>query len=405
MTSVAAVPHDERLPSLPRLLDTNFMAELFRDDLRCPEDLRRVSILTVRYRPRRAVVVHYKLELRCAKRVVATAIVAPDDGLEARVAAPFTRLLSRRVAGRTPTDRPLSFARDLGALIQWFPLDVALPVLSTPWGELLAALADVGIEPVGPPQVLAYKPGRRATLRAGGHVLKLHRRDSMCAREASLLRSVSSLRSVCSPSLSAEIRRLRLTVRPFFDGRFLTSGDEDIEAGAVLARLHAAQPSPLSPLSPAQQLAAAAGQARLAATVAPRVSTAVERLLGRLSAATPAAGPLVPSHGDFYRKQLLLLPDGRVAVIDPDRMCAAPPGLDLAAYSAQSLGLDPHGLLPALSTLERMLEGYGERPVDLSWHLSVALLRRTYLPFRKFEADWPLRVEGMVRAAEAALAA
>ena len=227
----------------------------------------------------------------------------------------------------------------------------------------------------------------------------------MCGREAALLRSVSRLRSVCSPSLSAEIRRLRLTVRPFLAGRFLTFGDEDRKAGAVLARLHAASSPRLSLLSPAQQLEEAGAQARLAATLAPHVSNAVERLLARLSATTAEAGVPVPSHGDFYRKQLLLLPDGRVAVIDPDQMCAASPGLDLATYAAQSLGLDPPDLLPALSTLDRLLEGYGERPVDLCWQLSVAVLRRAHMPFRKFHHDWPERVHRMVRASESALAA
>jgi hypothetical protein len=46
--------------------------------------------------------------------------------------------------------------------------------------------------------------------------------------------------------------------------------------------------------------------------------------------------------------------------------------------------------------------GYGERPEGLPWYLATMMLRRAPHPFRRFEPEWPDRIEAMVRAAELA---
>ena len=57
----------------------------------------------------------------------------------------------------------------------------------------------------------------------------------------------------------------------------------------------------------------------------------------------------------------------------------------------------------AASVLEALVEGYGGRPAGLSWYLSAAILRSARGPFKRFEPDWPERIETTVAAAESAL--
>jgi hypothetical protein len=53
--------------------------------------------------------------------------------------------------------------------------------------------------------------------------------------------------------------------------------------------------------------------------------------------------------------------------------------------------------------LESLVEGYGSRPRWLEWYLAASILRRSRVPFRNFERDWPEQTERLVGAAEAAL--
>ena len=108
------------------------------------------------------------------------------------------------------------------------------------------------------------------------------------------------------------------------------------------------------------------------------------------------------SHGDFHGGQLLELPDGP-ALIDLDLLGAAPPALDLANYAGHLIPRDAPDLDAALAVLEQLVEGYGRRPPSLEWYLAASVLRRSRVPFRNFEPDWPAQTEAMVSAAEAAL--
>jgi aminoglycoside phosphotransferase (APT) family kinase protein len=110
----------------------------------------------------------------------------------------------------------------------------------------------------------------------------------------------------------------------------------------------------------------------------------------------------VVAHGDFHAGQLLRC-GGELAVIDFDKLCAAPPALDLATYAAHLVNGREHDLEAARTTLEAAAGGYGERPDGLDWYLATSILRRAPFPFRYLNEDWPDLVEGMVGAAEEAL--
>jgi Ser/Thr protein kinase RdoA (MazF antagonist) len=154
--------------------------------------------------------------------------------------------------------------------------------------------------------------------------------------------------------------------------------------------------------APAEQLDAAAASAQLVSWIAPELRPRVETLLGRLEATLPGGLDRVSAHGDFNARQLVDGRDGLV-VTDFDAMCAAPAALDVATYFAYLIRGDAADLGSALAVLEPLLEGYGERPEELSWYLATMILRRSPRPFRYQDEHWPERVAEMVAAAEGAL--
>jgi hypothetical protein len=77
--------------------------------------------------------------------------------------------------------------------------------------------------------------------------------------------------------------------------------------------------------------------------------------------------------------------------------------LDPATYAGRLVLGGPDDLTEAAEVLEKLLEGYGDRPRGLSWYLATCILRRSTWPFRSLDEHWPERVEGVVEAAETAL--
>jgi Ser/Thr protein kinase RdoA (MazF antagonist) len=175
------------------------------------------------------------------------------------------------------------------------------------------------------------------------------------------------------------------------------------EAGAVLAMLHASGLDRLPMLLPSDRLRVVEESVKLVSAVAPAQAGRAQSLLGRLAAAPPTIDALVPSHGDYHGGQLLELAPGEYALIDFDLLCAAAPALDLANYAGHLVAQEGLDVTGAATVLGAVSEGYGARPVGLSWYLSAAILRSARGPFKRFEPDWPERIESTVRAAEAAL--
>jgi Ser/Thr protein kinase RdoA (MazF antagonist) len=173
-------------------------------------------------------------------------------------------------------------------------------------------------------------------------------------------------------------------------------------AGELLRDLDAARAAGLAVARPSQQLAVAEASARFVAAILPALGGRLEALLRELEATVPSTDSLVLSHGDFSARQLLVTRDG-LAVVDLDAMRLAPAALDPATYAAHLVFGGPDDLDDASEALEELLEGYGGRPLGLSWYLATCILRHSRSPFRYLDEHWPERVEGMVSAAESAL--
>jgi aminoglycoside phosphotransferase (APT) family kinase protein len=241
-------------------------------------------------------------------------------------------------------------------------------------------------------------------LRVDGHVVKLYAKQHEFEDALRGQCAASILRSVVAPRLEAALPERLLTVQSHLPGKSVSSAaDVAAEAGALLARLHASGGYGLHVFEPAEQLAAAGASAQLVGTIAPELRSRLERLLGALEAARPEGAVLIPCHGDFNARQLIVT-NGDLALTDFDAFCFAPAALDTATYAAHLVRGGPHDLDAALAVLDDLVQGYGERPAHLSWYLATTILRESPWPFRYLEPDWPLRVEAAVTSTEEALA-
>jgi ATP-binding cassette, subfamily B, bacterial len=401
----APVPNDPALPRLPILLDPDAMAPFLHRSLGPEAPLPDVRVEYLRYKPETNIVVRYDVGLD-GRWYDAVAIITAGGHLARRAAKPENVALARLVDGRSPAPMPLHYERELDALILWFPLDLDLPALAVPPARLLDELDAAGISlrgGDGDPATLAYKPRRRAVLRVGEHVLKIYAKYEEFWAGTTGLRAASSLRGVQTATLQGHLPARLVTVQPLLTGsRPSRPADVAMEAGELLRDLHAVRDAGLRAAQPSDQLAAAERSARHVVAILPALSGRVEALLRKLEAAEPSTDGLVRSHGDFHARQLLVSPDG-LAVIDFDATCLAPAALDPATYAAHLVIGGPDDLADAADVLEELLEGYGDRPLGLSWYLATAILRLAPWPFRYLDEHWPERVEHMVAAAETAL--
>ncbi|HEX9598422.1 MAG TPA: ABC transporter transmembrane domain-containing protein [Gaiellaceae bacterium] len=395
------VPADAVLSHMPQLLDLSEMTGVLERSL---DDgaVSDVDVRYLRYKPCTNLVVHYSATV-AGRRHDAVAMIAARADLARRARRPETVALARKVNGRSPARVPLSYEPELGAIIHWLPLDLSLPALAESPARLGQALEAVGVsvaEVDEHPDLLAYKPRRRAVIRLGDHVLKIYATAAELRAAELGQRAASGLQSIRTAQLEAVLPEHRSTAQSLLHGRPFVRGPAS--AGEALALLHASRPAWVRRATATSQLAAAAASARLTIEILPGLGRRLERLLAELERRAPKGGALVNSHGDFHAGQLLDLDEGP-ALIDFDEMCSAQPALDLTSYAGHLVSGADGDLQQAREALEGLVGGYGVRPPDLPWYLSTSILRRAPFPFRFLDVRWPERVEGMVAAAESAL--
>ena len=427
----AAPPPDPAVPAMRALLDPDGVAPVLQRSLGDGRRIDDVRVRHVRYRPREDLVVHYRAIVD-GDRHEAVISTGRGEGLEELAEDPRHLRIARSVDGRSPAATPLSWDAHVGALIQWLPLDLGLPLLCVTPEVLARHLAALGIElddgPVEPVRI-SYSPGRRATLRIGDHVLRGY------SDEATFRRALAGWRIAANGTLGREPARveswgdlfrrrrdrrrpvpaaprpttaefegalpdLRATVQLVLDG---TSSGSSVQAahsaGALLRRIHDLPAQGLDERSAQDTLEATRRAAGVLRAVDPAAENDITVLLDRLASSVPHGTATVTSHGDFHNGELIRR-GGELAVLDVDELCRAAPARDLAtyvAYAASREDADPAAVLDGL------LAGYGRRPDALRWYVAANLLRRAERPFRALEEDWPARVEALVAAAARAL--
>ncbi len=400
------IPHDDGLPQIAHMLDPDAMGSILARSLERDEPLEGVEIRYLRYRHGKNLVVHYEVEVDGIDRH-AVSITSSKYDLSGEPATPEHRSRAKLVEGRAPAANPFSYEPELRALIYWLPFDPDLPALSQPPRSLRRRLEREGIELAstdGEPLLLQYRPRRRATLRLDSHVVKIYRYEADFDEGVRGLHASADVVSVRTARCEAVVPEWRLTVQELLPGTPpARRADAARNAGAVLAKLHASDLGSLPPQLPADRLRGVGESVKLVAAVAPTVAERARSLLGRLESEAPHGDVLVPSHGDFHGGQLLELAKGGYALIDFDLLGAAAPALDVANYAGHLVAQEGFDVTAAASVLEALVEGYGGRPAGLSWYLSAAILRSARGPFKRFEPDWPERIETTVAAAESAL--
>jgi Phosphotransferase enzyme family len=351
---LATAPVDDALPFLGPMLDPAAAARLLGAESSA------VRVRSLRYKPGRRLVVEYDVGPAPAR----TAVAAVD-----RKAGPFP-------------------------VVQWYPIDAALPALRLQGSELAAAL---GIAPAAVER-LGYKPFARAALRLGDRVVKLYASVPKLRAAAVALGRVRG--AVQGAGFLGVSESLLATVQAFVPGERPEALPAAGEAGALLARLHRLDPASLRRVGPERRLAEARRAATVVAAVLPEVATRAEALARRLEGTAPNGGEPVTSHGDFEPGQLILSGDG-LALVDFDELCASAPADDLAWYAAHAARGRTGDEEAVEAVLDALVAGYGGRPDDLVWYLAASILARAPFPFRRQDPRWPDRVDRLVEAAEA----
>lgn len=397
-----SVPLDPALPRLGLLLDADAIAPLLERSLGRQARLEAVRVARVAYEPGARASVHYELLVdgRPAN-VVAWSLAGRD--LAARAQGPRLLELARRIDGRSPAAVPAGYAAEADALLTWLPLDPRLRALAEAPRKLAERLGHtVAGEPTIVPE--SYKPGTRIVLRLGSHVLKAYGKEPAYERGAAGLR-IAAASPLRTPRAEGWLPDLRLTVQAAVDGTVPTAERAAGAAGALVRRLQSSDLVPPRVATPATVLDLASAKAALAAHVLPALGPRFTRLLGRLRESAPPVDSLVPAHGDFDADQLVETEEADHVVLDFDDVCLAPPALDLATYLADVVRGRDLDLTAIENVSERLLAGYGGRPPALEWYLGAIVLARAPHPFQRFVPGWPERVAGIVRTAEAVIAA
>lgn len=402
---VDPIPRDEGLPQLRRLLDPGAMALVLARSLPPDASVGDARILYLRYKPATRLVVRYRVLLGDAA-YDATALAEPSADLAGWATDPEHLALARKVDGRAPARVPLVYDNELGALIQWLPLDLALPALAEEPAELRKVLRTAGVDITAgnkEPGILAYKARRRAVLQVDGHVVKVYAGTGDFENAVVGLEASKRLPDLAVPRAEAVLPALQLTCQTLLAGKPPQEHHTAARAaGSALASLHRTPPDGLRPFPPERQLAAAAASARSASVVVPHLAGRLEKLMRELELALPEVGRLRAAHGDFHANQVLELADG-LAAIDFDEICAAPAALDFSSYVAHLVDGGPDELGAASGALDDLVAGYGSRPTALSWYVATSIVRRAPFPFRFMAENWPVRIEQMVEDAEEAL--
>lgn len=301
------------------------------------------------------------------------------------------------------------------AVVHWLPADPALPLLQATDDQLTALMREAGLpaqrngsaDPpmtAGVPTVLAYVPGRRATLQHGPYVLKGYATQNAfdTARRAMLL--LGDGQDLPTPLGLASLPRQRTTVQEHVSGAPAARHDVTAlaaESGVLLRHLHGSARTAAVRRDPLTQLRDARAPTRVLATVLPGEGARAAALVRRLAASAPAGLPTVLSHGDFTIDQLLVDANGDIVVTDVDNACQAPAAYDLATFAANLVSGRPDDEAVAESALAALIASYGDPP-GLRWHYAVALLRRCDRPFRRLKKRWPEKSMAILDLAERA---
>jgi Ser/Thr protein kinase RdoA (MazF antagonist) len=406
VTRLVPPPPDRALPALGVALNAPDMLEIVGSRLGEGVIVRACDPCYVRYKPATNCIVQYRLELEDADsgRVRDTIAHAKlfAGGRAERV---WSRGSVHELAATAGTDAVrAAHLPELDAVLQLYPVDLALPALAfvaSPAGRHVFEQLVAEENGARQPELLRYKPARKALLRFGSVYAKLyaHEKGRLIQRAGGTLRAAG----VPTAAAFAYLPSLRLLAHEEALGRPLRAlrGGPAFErgvraAGAALARLHAAEPVRGLPRhgwaqEGATLTASASAVGVLCPGLAAEAAGVAERIVQALADLPPSLRTL---HGDFYDDQVLVAGDAAV-LIDLDGIRLGHPLLDVGNFLAHLSVRDEHD-----AARDAFLDGYGRAAEEHAHLLEAAgLLRLAVGPFRRLEPGWPDEVERRLRLA------
>jgi len=331
------------------------------------------------------------------------------------------------LAQAAPAGTVLAFDRQAGLLAATSSADSTLPALAPladradREGLLRELVPDLH---AGRLSTLVHKPYRRwvGKLEAGGDaraVLRAYPAGGLAAAVAPV--AALAAQPTRTPQLLGTAPRRALAAVEHLPGtpldRLLEApgahGGVLRSAGAALATLHSSRVSGLPRLHPEVEADAVLAAARQVTALLPDVAVDAHALacdLAQRLAAQPGAA--APVHGDFSADQVVVGPDGGVALIDLDAAACGDPAVDLGGFTAALvaaawLRADDVGRARVPEQVAALSAGYAAvaplpDPDALALRISALLLRRAAEPFRSCRPDWPGTLRALLAEARAA---
>ncbi|NOV29076.1 phosphotransferase family protein [Methylomonas sp. ZR1] len=299
-------------------------------------------------------------------------------------------------------------------MVGWrFPDDPAMPWLA----DLMDSrqIAELGQLPISAIEIVNYRPEIRCTARYrfaaseteparvvyGKTYADERGREVYTNLQALQLQSAAAFVMPEALAYDADSHTLWLEG---LQGQMLT--ELDFTAGVAekiptlahaLAAFHQVTPPPLPVVTSQQQLKEWHKKADKLSHAYPAVQPALTGLLNELRQDCPEFEVLGLIHGDFHIDQLLVLPNGRLALFDYDELALGDPLQDLANFAADLYNY-PYPLATIDQLVQQLFTGYAAAnhnqidPQRFVWHLRGQLLTRAYRCFIQQKPEVPQRV-------------
>jgi thiamine kinase-like enzyme len=395
------LPADEHLPGASLLLDVNRMRAHVQTSFRRAGQVSQLQIRYLEYVPHETLRVQYRTEIGTYRYDLSAQIGFGKPTAE--TLATCNALAKEKTMGRIPVTK----LPESDAYLTWYPVDLGLPMLARTDVEIADLL---GMDSAGPNVKMTWVPGQRAALRFPEALVKVYRDPAEAKAAANALKLIADH----IPTARLLYRNVDegLVAQELLVGNTLSHNDALptlIDAVAVLRQLHDLNPVTLDPNStipttdPSALLATLERPANLIRFCRPDLADRIAAVVTDLDNHMPtydSVKSMVVSHGDFNVGQLLRGPEGKLAVLDFDTLCLAPPAFDVASYAANLMSGRPEDFADMLATRDRLVQAYPESSHGLDWYLAAMMVRRLDRPVRRLKRSWNERTEVILVSAE-----
>jgi aminoglycoside phosphotransferase (APT) family kinase protein len=423
---------DPSLPSVALLFDGEAMRDLLTRRLERAGGGEIVACRPtyVRFKPQTSCLVAYEIDIcvdgRHSTHRAHIRTFADDRGRRRMTNRKLEKLVARAsAADDDPGIAWVTYLPALNGMFSIFPVDYDLRSLltvataSSARTSLRQVLGNPALELARAPELIRYKPGRKALLRytlEGDHHPVAYGKTLTDDRTGMLRHATEILlgAGLTTPTVLGTIPALHFILHEEAPGTQLAAMRDDPRYSDLVAAIA----EPLALLQRAEvtglrthRLADEAGRlhetANLLGVVLPdqreRLQQISRTFASRLAEVEEV---LATSHGDFYDDQALVAGD-RIAIIDLDEIRIAHPLLDIGNMlghlgAGEARGVVPPTARPAFTEAMRAHRPMSDR--DLALFEAIGVLKLAPGPFRRLEPGWPDAIGSLLDQVESLLA-